>query len=461
MAGERTIKIKFAGDTTGLDKAAKGAETSMGKWSAKTAAFGAAAGIAIAKAGQQLFQFAKDSVRAFAESEEAQLKLNDAFTRFPNIADTNIATLQALNTELAKKTKFDDDATASGQATLAQFGLTGKQLEQLTPLLQDFAAKTGQDLPSAAGQLGKALLGQGRALKQVGLDFHDAGSVGANFDQIMGGLTEKVGGFAEKQGKTAAGQAAILDNQFGELQETLGGKLLPVMLKLTDAGLKAVDWLSKNKEIMIPLISVIGAVVVAQWAWNIAMTANPIGLIIVGVAALIAGIVFLATKTTFFQDIWRAVSGFVMRSIDNWVALFKALPDLVFGVFRSVANFITAPFRAAFNFIADGWNNTIGRLSWTIPSWVPLIGGNTISAPKLPKLQAFHAGGIVPGPFGTEVPILARAGERVLTAEQDREPPILFAELDLGEGIRQVVEIKLKRHDRALARAATAGAGAR
>lgn len=459
MAGERTIKVKFTGDSSDLNRAANDSGQAVNKWSDKMKGFGLAAAAAGAAAGAALFQFGKDSVAAFVEAEQAQTKLADAFARFPNIADTNIERLNALNAQLAKTTKFDDDATAAGQALLAQFGLTGAQLEQITPLMQDFAAKTGQDVTSAAGQLGKALLGQGRALKQVGIDFEDAGSVGANFDQIMVGLNDKVGGFAEIQGKTAAGQAAILSNQFGELKEQVGGALLPALLKLAEAGLKVVDWIQQNKEIVGPLLGVIAAVTIAQWAWNIAMTANPIGLIIVGIAALIAAIVWIATKTTWFQDIWNAAWGWIKNTaIDVWEWL-KALPDKIGDVFSSMANLMTWPFRTAFNFIADAWNNTIGQLSWTVPDWVPFIGGNTISVPKLPK---FHSGGVVPGPFGKEVPILARAGERVLTAEQDAAGGgPLFAEIDLGEGISQVVEIKLRRHDAGIRRRVLAGAGAR
>lgn len=460
MTGERTVKIKFTGDTSGLNSAANAGEQSMGRLKASTVAFGTAAGIALEKAGQALFQFGKQSVASFVEAEQAQTKLTDAFTRFPNIADTSVDRLNALNAELAKKTKFDDDATASGQALLAQFGLTGAQLEQITPLLQDFAAKTGQDVTEAAGQLGKALLGQGRALKQVGIDFQDAGSVGANFDQIMTGLNDKVGGFAEVQGKTAAGQAAILSNQFGELKETVGAALLPALLKLAEVGLKVVDWIQKNKEIVGPLVGVIAAVTVVQWAWNVAMTANPIGLIIVGIAALIAAIVWVATKTTWFQDIWNAAWGWIKNTaIDVWEWI-QTLPDRIGAVFSNIASAISWPFRTAFNFISDAWNNTIGKLRWSVPSWVPFIGGNTIAAPQL---RRFHSGGVVPGPFGKEVPAILTAGERVLTAEQDAAMSggPLFAEIDLGEGISQVVEIKLRRRDAGVRRRVLAGAGAR
>jgi len=207
-----------------VDKASKtlgGIGKSIGKMSVNTAALGAT-----------LVAFGATSIKAFSDSEQAQVKLNDAFDKFPNLADTNVGALNALNAELQKKTRFDDESFAAAEATLAQYGLTGQQLKDLTPLVADFAAKTGKTLPDAASAVGKALLGQGRALKGVGINFKDAGSTGANFTQIMAGLRTQVGGFAEKEGQTAAGKAEILKNQFGELQEKVGALLVPALTSL-------------------------------------------------------------------------------------------------------------------------------------------------------------------------------------------------------------------------------------
>jgi hypothetical protein len=456
-AGLRTIKVKFTGDATDLNRAANSSEKSLSRWSGGMQRFGAAAAAAGLAAGVALFQFAKSSVTAFVEAEQAQQRLTDAFTRFPSIADTNITRLRALNMELARKTKFDDDAFASGQSVLAQFDLTGKQLEDLTPLLADFAAKTGRELPDAAETLGKAFLGNTRALKELGIDYKVTGDRAQDVANITELVRKQVGGFAEEQGRTAAGQAAILSNQFGELKEQVGEKLLPALIKLAEIGLKTVDWISQNKEIVGPLVAVIVAVTAAQWLWNIAMTANPVGIIIVAVAALIAIIIYLATKTTFFQDLWRvAWGGIKAAAVAVWDWL-KELPGKIGSAFAAIADFISRPFRAAFNLVSDAWNNTIGRLSWTVPGWIPVIGGRTISAPRLPR---FHGGGVVPGPFGREVLGILRAGEVVQTARQAAEDETLVARIDLGEGISQVVEIKLKRQRRQLVGRVLAGAGA-
>ncbi len=148
-----------------------------------------------------------------------------------------------------------------------------------------------------------------------------------------------------------------------------------------------------------------------QWLLNAALTANPIGLVIVAIAALVAIVVLIATKTTWFQTAWNASWGWIKRTaMDVWDWL-KELPDKIGSVFAKVAGFIATPYRVGFNLIADAWNNTIGRLSWTVPGWVPFIGGNTISVPKLPH---FHSGGVVPGAPGTEMLAVLEAGERII-----------------------------------------------
>lgn len=167
-----------------------------------------------------------------------------------------------------------------------------------------------------------------------------------------------------------------------------------------------------------------GVATAAQWLWNIAMTANPIGLVIVAIAALIAIIVLIATKTTWFQDLWRVAWGWIKETalkVWDWL---KDLPARIGSAFSGLFGIITAPWRAAFNFISKAWNNTVGRLSWSVPSWVPVVGGNSISAPKLPT---FHTGGVVPGAPGTEMLAVLQAGERVLP---------------VGDGGRTVIELR-------------------
>lgn len=149
------------------------------------------------------------------------------------------------------------------------------------------------------------------------------------------------------------------------------------------------------------LSGIIGSITAIQWLWNIAMSANPIGLIVAAVAVLIGVIIYLATKTQFFQTIWRAIwskIGDPVKAAWSWIKsatsslfswfgkVFTNLPKTIGHAFKSVTNFLFLPFKAAFNLISWAWNNTIGRLSFSIPSWVPGIGGASFTAPRLPSL---------------------------------------------------------------------------
>jgi phage-related minor tail protein len=85
-----------------------------------------------------------------------------------------------------------------------------------------------------------------------------------------------------------------------------------------------------------------------QWLLNAALTANPIGLIVVGIGALIAAIVLIATKTTWFQTIWDVVWGGIKVAFGLWWA----------GV-QIYFNALKAAFQAVGDAAMWLWNNAI------------------------------------------------------------------------------------------------------
>jgi uncharacterized protein YjbJ (UPF0337 family) len=296
------LPILYKDDPKGLRKA----ERSLQNFAKNV---GRATAVGFGVAGLAAGKFAFDSVKAFAEAEASQAKLAFAFEKFPKLADTNVAALQKLNTQLAKKTRFDDDAIAVGQATLAQYKLTGKQIARLTPLVADYAARTGRSFEDSAQIIGKAMLGQGRALKDVGVNFKDTGTLAGNFEQVVGKLGKAVGGFAQKDVLTASGKLENLKNRFGELQEQIGAALLPDLIdlmtffetsvlpklqrvadfiqeKLVPAFKQFKDFVVQNKDVIGPLAAVF-AVLAGAITLVIAAFAAPIA------TAMIAQVVFL------------------------------------------------------------------------------------------------------------------------------------------------------------------------
>ncbi len=269
------------------------------------------------------------------------------------------------------------------------------------------ATKAFGEVSAASDKMGGHVKDASRSFDTVGEGFDTAEKRALGFRDVVTGVQDSVVGFgAILKGDFSADALVTAGAGVADLAGGFSNLLVPAMKS-------SVEWLGRTKVGQLAMAAASKVVTAAQWLWNVAMTANPIGIVIVAVAALVAVVILIAKKTTWFQDIWRVTWGWVKkRAADVWEWL-QALPAKIGSVFKKVSDFISAPFRAAFNFIADAWNNTVGRLSWTVPNWVPLIGGSSISVPKLPK---FHGGGVVPGVPGSETLAVLQAGERVTPA---------------------------------------------
>lgn len=279
-----------------------------------------------------------------------------------------------------------------------------------------------KQLQSTMRSVGAGSAAMGRQVETASDGFRRAGSAARDFQRAGRGLRSSLTGTEDAM----RASSQLLKGDFGpstwllvgSAVADLGGAFKNLIVPMG----KTVGVFVAQKAAMVAHVVAAGAVKVAtlawtgvQWLLNAALTANPIGLIIIAIAALIAIVVLIATKTTWFQTAWKyAWRGIKTAAVAVWDWL-KGLPGRIGSAFRRVADFITRPFRSAFNFIADAWNNTVGKLRVTIPSWVPVIGGNTIAMPTLPK---FHTGGVVPGTPGQEVLAVLQAGERVTPAGQ-------------------------------------------
>ncbi|TMC49468.1 MAG: hypothetical protein E6J14_08185 [Chloroflexi bacterium] len=238
--------------------------------------------------------------------------------------------------------------------------------------------------------------------------------------------------------------------------------LLPAIVIVTTA---FVVW--KTAMMIVDVIKAVQTAVIALGGALDFLATNPIVLIIAAVVAIVAALVILEAKFHWIEVVagevtaamavaWRGlqaafeavmtvIHGIFQWCKDNWPLLlgilagpfgiavaeiathfsairdafekllgfFAGTVDRVRGVFADVGNAILTPLKWAFNGIANIWNKTVGSLSFSIPGWVPVIGGDSFSMPKIPT---FHGGGTVPGFPGQEVLALLQAGEKVTAA---------------------------------------------
>jgi hypothetical protein len=209
-------------------------QSGMAKAEASTSKFATVAKIGFALAAVAAVKFVADSVEAYNEHQKALLELQTTIDNSPALVGASTAAFEEQATALQNLTGFQDEEILKADAVLGRFGLTADQLQEVNPLILDYARATGQDAATAAGSLGKALLGNTRALKTIGIAFTATGKTGQDFHTILDALESKVGGLSEAYGKTLPGQLAIAAAKFDDVKETVGKAVIPILTKLLD-----------------------------------------------------------------------------------------------------------------------------------------------------------------------------------------------------------------------------------
>ena len=156
-----------------------------------------------------------------------------------------------------------------------------------------------------------------------------------------------------------------------------------------------------------------GIATAAQYAWNAALAANPIGLVVVAIAALVAALVFFFTQTKLGKDIWNNFVSFLTDTGKNLGNFFTTLWTGIGSAFNVVFKGIGDAFKGYVNIWIGLINAIIGALDSIkidIPKWVPVVGGQTFGV-NIPKIPQLADGGIVPATPGGRLVNVGEGGQ--------------------------------------------------
>jgi hypothetical protein len=264
----------------------------------------------------------------------------------------------------------------------------------------------------AAMMLGKALedpIKNVGALEKAGVAFTDAqkdqiralvesNNLLAAQEIILEAVEGKYGGVAE----ATADDSKRLAEAFKQVSQAIGMTLLPILEAVMPFFLSIANWAKENPKTFKVVAAAIGAIALAILAINFAMAANPFTLIALLIGAVIVGLI--AAYKRF--EVFRQIVDVVFKGIRTG-----------FGFVVSYLKFVAGIYKEIFNGIAKAWNNTIGKLSFEFPKWVPGLGGKGFTAPKIPMLAD---GGIIKASPGGTLALIGEGGRDEAVIPLDR-----------------------------------------
>jgi phage-related protein len=280
----------------------------------------------------------------------------------------------------------------------------------------NMAAKMGGDASSNALLLGKALNDPVKgtaALTRAGVQFTDAqkaaieamvasGDTAGAQKIILGELETQFGGAAKAAGESLPGQMAKAQRAFEDISQQIVETIIPLVLPalqsigdvLTNTVVPAVQgfiqgfkdgtgaggtfrdilstiggilqavagFLAENSGILIPLAIGIGIVVAAIQIWtvvqgalNTIMALNPIMLIVIAIAALIAALVIAYNKSDAFRAIvdtvWSAIQTAVAAVVDFFQTYVMPILKFVFDAIVAYVQFLWTIYEPIWNLI--------------------------------------------------------------------------------------------------------------
>lgn len=200
---------------------------------------------------------------------------------------------------------------------------------------------------------------------------------------------------AEQRYDTTASKIQLMKNAYSDLAISIFESIRPAF----DSVLSGLTAIAKNADVVLVaitsmvagiialnwtgIVSAVGAVATAFKGLAVAMMANPVGLVIAGVSALVGAFVILWKKCEGFRDFWIVLWETIKFNFNNFIDWFISIWD----TFKSIFNWdsILQGASNAWTFISDGassaWNKITevwsGVTGWFAERWNGITEGSS------------------------------------------------------------------------------------
>lgn len=228
------VNINIAAEFTGK-KAFKQAETSADKLTKNVKRLAGALGVSFGAA--QLARYAKNAVKAFADSQLEAVQLTNA-VRNLGLAFAS-RDIDIYIDKVERATGVNRDQLQPAMIKLLQVTGSVTKSQELLNLAMDVAAGTGQDLTSTSEKLSQAYVGNFKGLRSLNLGLTQAELASSNFEEVQQRLQVLFAGQATAAANSYVGSMNKLAIASEQASEKIGKSLLDALTAIS--GGKTVD----------------------------------------------------------------------------------------------------------------------------------------------------------------------------------------------------------------------------
>jgi hypothetical protein len=406
MAFDASIGVNLIGRDVSASSAIKGVGDTAKTTSESIKDAGAKAGIAFAAISAGALMAAKSA----AEDEQQTSQLVNTLKNVVGATDATVKSVEDYINKTTLATGIADDKLRPAFQRLVMSTKDVGEAQKLTNLAMESATAKHIDVQSAANALAKAHDGNMGALKRLGVTLDETTVKNKDFGAAVVELGDQFKGSLAAHAQTAAGKMAIMSNSLNEAKESVGYALLPALTSLTGVFQKIAPFIQEHADLIGKAVLVVGALTgaimlagaavkayetitkamaIAQGLLNAVMSMNPIGLVVIAIAALTAAFVLAYQHSEKFRDI-------ITDAFDVIKQAAHVVATVVGSAFRTVFDGIKIYINAIIS-LANLAIRALNGINVSVPSWVPGIGGKSFGF-DIKQIPMLAEGGIVTKP---------------------------------------------------------------
>lgn len=299
----------------------------------------------------------------------------------------------------------DDQTAATTTANLQALGLSQSQLDQIINGTIGAWATYGDSIPidslseainetvktgNVTGTFADVLNWAGTSEDEFNAKLQAANSESERANLVLQELANQglmTAGQAWQENNEALFESNQANADFQESMSKLAEVIMPIVTEITQAVTKIIDFILQNKDAVVAALLAIGTGLAVfkgvMAAFNAVMNANPISLIIMAIAALVAAFIYLWNNCEEFRefwinlwdtissafstvwdaivnfftvtipDAWNSVVDFFWQGYYTWQSIWQSIGDFFSGIWDGIVSFFTETIPNAWNSLVD------------------------------------------------------------------------------------------------------------